>query len=101
MAKNSATKESSAKKPKKQFLKRSVNLSGKGKFAKKIYLPKWLRVVGSYFKGSWHELREVRWPTRRATWGLTLAVIGFTLVLVLFILALDFGFEQLFKKVIL
>lgn len=83
-----------------KVLKRRVNV-GKGKLARDVKAPKWLRAIGGYFKGSVDELRQVRWPSRRATWSLTLAVILFTLVLVLIILALDYGFEQLFKKVIL
>ena len=97
-----ATPESSKKEGKKKsLLKREVPTSGKGRLGKKVRAPKWLRAFGGYFAGAWRELREVRWPTRRATWGLTLAVILFSVALVVFILALDFGFEQLFKKVIL
>lgn len=54
-----------------------------------------------YFKGSWQELRQVRWPSRKSTWGLTLAVILFTLFFVLVILVLDAAFQFLFKEVLL
>lgn len=54
-----------------------------------------------YFKGSWQELQQVRWPNRRATWGLTLAVILFTAFFVLIIVALDSAFQYLFKEVLL
>lgn len=74
--------------------------SGKG-LGRDVKAPKWLKATGAYFKGAAHELGQVKWPTRRATWGFTLAVILFTIVLSGFILALDYGFEQLFKKVIL
>ena len=100
------TKEASASRPKgeaqqKRLLKRRLNLPIKGRLGKTVAAPKWLRALGGYFVGSWQELREVSWPTRRATWGLTAAVLLFTVVLVALILGLDFGFEQLFKKVIL
>ena len=53
--------------------------------------------IGGYFKGAWVELRQVRWPTRRATWGLTLAVILFSLFFVIVILLLDILFKYLFE----
>jgi preprotein translocase SecE subunit len=56
--------------------------------------------IGRYLKGSWQELRQVRWPNRRTTWGMTLAVILFTGFFVVLIILLDFGFSQLFKLVI-
>ena len=54
-----------------------------------------------YFKNSWQELREVRWPNRSATWGLTVAVILFTVFFAVIILLLDAGFQFLFKQVLL
>ncbi len=66
-----------------------------------VTAPKWLRAIGGYFKGSYDELRQVKWPNRRATWSLTFAVIIFTVVFVALILGLDYAFDQLFKKVIL
>jgi preprotein translocase subunit SecE len=83
------------------LLKREMNVSGRGTLSRKVRLPRWLRAIGGYFKGSWQELRQVNWPTRKATWGMTLAVMLFTLVLAVFILLLDLGFEQLFKRIIL
>jgi preprotein translocase subunit SecE len=94
-----ATKPSKGKKD--NLLKREVNVSGSGKLSRSVRLPRWLRAIGGYFKGSWQELREVSWPTRKATWGMTLAVMIFTLVLAVIILLLDLGFEQLFKRIIL
>lgn len=55
------------------------------------------KAFGRYLKGSWRELREVRWPTRRATWGMTGALLGFTAFFVAIILLLDAGFQQLFN----
>ena len=56
--------------------------------------------IGGYFKGAWIELRQVRWPNRRATWALTLAVIVFSLFFLGFILLLDLLFKSLFELVI-
>lgn len=57
--------------------------------------------IGGYFKGAWQELRAVRWPNRRNTWGLTLAVLGFTAFFIVLILLVDAAFQFLFKQVIL
>lgn len=96
-----AKKQGDETTPKKSLLKKRVSLPGKGKLGKTVRAPKWLRAIGSYFAGAWYELREVRWPTRKATWGLTVAVIIFTLIMAGFVLGLDYGFEQLFKGIIL
>ena len=56
---------------------------------------------GRYFRDSWRELRQVRWPNRRATWALTLAVILFSLFFVVFIMLFDWLFNYLIQEVIL
>lgn len=50
-----------------------------------------------YFKGSWYELKQVRWPNRRATWGMTAALLIFTAFFVLLIVVTDTLWEYLFK----
>ncbi len=67
----------------------------------RIKMPGWLRAIGGYFKGAWQELRLVRWPNRRATWGMTLAVILFSLFFAGLILGLDTLFHYLFKEILL
>ena len=97
-------KASPAKKPEKRIrglLGKRVNIGKSQRLGLDVKMPRWLRAIGRYMKGSWQELRQVRWPNRRVTWAQTLAVIGFTLVMVAFILALDYGFETMFKQVIL
>lgn len=59
-----------------------------------------LRAIKDYFVGAWHELREVRWPTRRATWGMTGALLAFTAFFVVVISLLDSGFQYVFKLLI-
>ena len=59
------------------------------------------RALGQYFKGAWQELRQVRWPNRKQTWALTLAVIVFSLAIGGLIFLLDLGFTYLFKEIIL
>ncbi len=84
-------KRSSEKKTSKRTFKRPT--------AKNLLTP----VTGpvGYVKGSWQELRQVRWPGRRATWSLTFAVLVFTMFFVLVILVLDAAFQYLFKEVLL
>ncbi len=83
------------KKPTKQSVKKTVKL----KMPKnKIVAP--LFIMGRYFKGSWAELRKVRWPNRRTTWGMTAAVLVFTAMFVALIVLLDAMFSQLFKLII-
>ncbi len=52
-----------------------------------------------YFKGAWYELKQVRWPTRSATWSLTAAVLGFSLFFIVFIILLDAGFKYVFEVI--
>lgn len=59
-----------------------------------------LAAIGGYFKGAWAELRQVRWPDRRATWSMTGALIVFTLCFVVVILLLDALFQYLFSLII-
>ncbi len=79
---------------------KSSRLKAPSWFAR-IKWPKPLRVFGGYFKGAWDELRQVRWPNRRSTWSLTLAVILFSLFFAGVILALDYAFNYLFKEILL
>ena len=56
--------------------------------------------IGGYFKGAWFELRQVHWPTRKSTWGLTLAVLMFSAFFVVFITLLDAGFKFIFEQIL-
>lgn len=89
----------SKKSGKKTTATKSVAQSPKQKSRRKIYNP--FTAFAGYVKGSWDELRQVRWPDRRATWGMTLAVIGFTLFFSVIILLLDSLFQVLFKDLLL
>jgi preprotein translocase SecE subunit len=56
--------------------------------------------LGGYFKGSWEELKQVRWPNRKATWGLTLAVILYSMFFVVMVILLDAAFKLLFELIL-
>lgn len=59
----------------------------------------WAR-IGGYFKGAWQELRQVRWPNRKATWALTAAVILFSVFFIALIVILDTFFKWIFELII-
>lgn len=57
---------------------------------------------GRYLRDSWREIHQVRWPNRKATWKMTLAVLVYVAIFVIFLTLLDvfftFIFDLLFKK---
>ena len=53
-----------------------------------------------YIRDSWKELRQVRWPNRKATWKMVLAVIVYTLLFVIIISLLDIFFSWLFNIIL-
>lgn len=59
-----------------------------------------LHPIIDYFKGSWYELTQVRWPDRKSSWGMTGALILFTGFFVVVILMFDYVFSQLFKLIL-
>lgn len=58
------------------------------------------RAIAGYFAGAWQELKQVRWPNRRATWGMTLALLAFTAFFVALILLLDALFKYVFQLIL-
>ncbi len=103
MGEASKTKAKKVKQPSKigSVLTKRVGKKADTGISRDVKAPRWLKAIGGYFVGSYQELRQVKWPSRRATWSLTFAVILFTMAFVVVILSLDYGFEQLFKQVIL
>jgi len=93
-ATDTPAKATKAKAPKKQKPARKERKEPKNPFLKALY------GIGGYFKGAWVELRQVRWPSRKSTWGLTLAVILFSLFFVIIIVLLDLLFKSLFELII-
>lgn len=51
---------------------------------------------GNYFKNAWLELRQVRWPSRKATWKMVLAIFIYTGLFIAIIMLLDALFTWLF-----
>lgn len=55
---------------------------------------------GRYLKESWGEIRQVRWPNRKATWKMVAAVLIYTAIFVVLISLLDLFFKWLFNLII-
>ena len=92
-----SSKASAASKPKTSSTKRTTPTASKApKEAKKGLFSR----ISAYFKGAWEELKQVRWPNRKATWSLTLAVLLFTAFFVILILLLDLLFGYIFELII-
>jgi preprotein translocase SecE subunit len=56
--------------------------------------------IAHYIRDSWRELRQVRWPNRKATWKMVFAVIVYTALFVVLITLLDLFFRWLFNLII-
>ena len=53
-----------------------------------------------YLRDSWHELRQVRWPKRKYTWKMVLAVIVYSALFMVIISLLDLFFSWLFGLIL-
>lgn len=55
---------------------------------------------GRYVKASWHELRQVRWPSRKYTWKMTAAMLVYCLIFLAIIVLLDLLFSFIFNHLL-
>ena len=67
----------------------------------KVPVPKPLKKLGAYISGSFAELRQVQWPSRKLSINYTVSVIIFSLLFSLILTGLDWVFTELVKKVLL
>ncbi|MEK7603267.1 MAG: preprotein translocase subunit SecE [Patescibacteria group bacterium] len=65
------------------------------------FLNKRRRFIPKYFRDAWAEVRQVKWPNRRETLRLTLAVFIFAVSFGLIVAVVDFGLERTFKQLLL
>ena len=56
--------------------------------------------IGHYIHGSWLEIRQVRWPSRGATWKMVLAVFVYSGIFMIFIMLLDALFTFIFNNLL-
>ncbi len=98
-AKNSENKKVRAKKAEKKAAKKAEEKELKDVF----FLFRPFVAIGRYVRDSFREVRQVRWPDRKATWKMTLSVILYVLLIAAIIMLLDafftFVFNQLLKNV--
>lgn len=102
------TKAAKTVKADKKAAKRQAKLEKK---ANKKPMPTWLKVItwpfrmiakpfialGHYIRDSWREIRQVRWPSRSATWKMVLAVFIYAGLFIILIMLLDAFFTWLFN----
>ena len=88
--------EKAAKKLAHQKEKQAKKAEGKKVFI--LFRP--FVALGRYLRDSWREIRQVRWPNRKATWKMVLAVLVYTALFVLIITLLDMFFTWLFSLII-
>lgn len=85
------TEKKAARQAKKQA--RQAKKAGKKPFV--LFRP--FIALGHYLRDSWQELRQVRWPNRKTTWQMLVAVIIYAAVFMVFITLLDLFFSWLFN----
>ena len=91
-------KDKKLEKQNKKALKKAAK--DKAKEKKPFILIRPFVYFGRYLRDSWHELRQVRWPNRKATWKMVLAVLVYTALFVAFISLLDLFFTWLFNLIL-
>jgi len=56
--------------------------------------------LGHYVHDSWLEIRQVKWPNRKATWGLVGSIFIYSAFFIILVMLLDALFNFIFSKVI-
>ena len=95
-------KDKKSEKTKRDSIKKAEKQIGKSKSTEKkpfiLFRP--FVALFKYLRNSWMELRQVRWPNRKATWKMVLAVLVYCLIFVVIISLLDLFFGWLFKLIL-
>ncbi len=64
---------------------------------------KFVRVITApfrYVRDSWSEIRQVRWPNRKATWKLVGAIFIYSAFFIILVMLLDALFNFIFSQII-
>ncbi|MBQ2638274.1 preprotein translocase subunit SecE [Candidatus Saccharibacteria bacterium] len=93
-AKQSEAKKSAVKPPKTKPQK--AQKEGKKPFI--LFRP--FVAFGRYLRDSWRELRQVRWPNRKTTWKMVLAVFVYTVLFIGLLVVLDILFDWIFSLIL-
>ena len=97
IAKN-IVKEEKLEKPEKKTVKKekvAKTTTKKENVFKRVVL-----APGRYIKNSWIEIRQVRWPNRKATWKLVGAIFIYSAFFIVLVMLLDALFNFIFSKII-
>ena len=78
----------------------SVNTGEKKDEKKPFILIRPFVYLFRYIRDSWRELRQVRWPNRKTTWKMVLAVIIYSALFMVIISLLDLFFSWLFGLIL-
>ena len=107
-------KEARAKADKKAEKKAAKKARRAEKKANRKPMPKWLFVIltpfrwiakpfvalAKYIHESWLEIRQVSWPTRKATWKMTGAVLIYAAIFIVILVVLDMLFKFIFDNLL-
>ena len=98
-------KDKKSEKTKRAEIKKAEKAIGdvgekKGKKKKPFILFRPFVAIWTYIKESWFELRQVRWPNRKYTWKMVLAVIIYSALFMVIISLLDLLFSWLFGLIL-
>ncbi len=90
--------DSSSKAPKKSQPKKEKKPKTPGKKPFILFRP--FAAFGRYLRDSWRELRQVRWPNRKVTWKMVLAVFIYTALFIALLVLLDILFDWIFSLIL-
>lgn len=76
------------------FLPMPNNKFGRFLNKRRYFIPK-------YFREAWREVKAVKWPSRKDTAKLTLAVFMFAIIFGILVAVTDYGLDKVFKKILL
>ncbi len=95
-------KDKKQEKVKRKEVKKSEKLvSGEKKSGEKPFiLFRPFVYLGRYIRDSWRELRQVRWPNRKATWKLVGAIFIYSAFFIILVMLLDALFNFIFSQII-
>lgn len=93
-------KTEKAKREKAKTAEKQISVPGNNNKKKPFILIRPFVYLGRYIKDSWMELRQVRWPNRKTTWKMVLAVIIYSALFMIIISLLDLLFSWLFGLIL-
>ena len=96
-------KDKKTEKVKREKVKKAeqkISVSEKKPEKKPFFLVAPFVYLWRYLRDSWQELRQVRWPKRKYTWKMVLAVIIYSALFMVIISLLDLFFSWLFGLIL-